>query len=619
MKNLNLILKKLKSIKSIKNDYSFPKAWLPNTENYNGETININPVKFYSNQIEWIKNNRINEKNIQNSNPIIYNMFIRFTTAFDHNQDNKIYNEINNFKETGSFLKSIAFLPYLKKLGINVIYLLPVTSIGKQNNKGNLGSPYSVFNHYKLDENLNEDILDIDIETQFKAFIEAAHLLGFKIIAEFIFRTASIDTDLALEHPEWFYWLNYPDETELNIKEKSTPAFSAPKFTEETLTIINQKIKNNDFDNLPAPSKEYIELFSETPKAVKRDNSGKIIGIINNKKVKLASAFADWPPDDHQPEWSDVTYLKLYNHKDFNYIAYNTIRMYDNILSSKKNEQKELWKYIENIIPYYQKEFKIDGVMIDMGHAIPKKLMLEIIKKARKKDKDFIFWEENFIPEQKSLETGYNCVLGYIPFDAHNCRKMQDLIRNLEQKKYPIKLLAASETHNTPRSAGRSNNPIEFNKLMYTVNAMLPLPLFLLSGFELCETNPINTGLGFDETDTNKFTVEKLPLFSISSLKWNDSNNIINYIRSINNIREEYLSNNDELPIYIWNNSTEHVLIFQRLLDNNKSLLIIGNYNNQEETIDIIIPENALDIISGEKINSPITLQAYEAKILLLS
>ena len=108
-------------------------------------------------------------------------------------------------------------------------------------------------------------------------------------------------------------------------------------------------------------------------------------------------------------------------------------------------------------------------------------------------------------------------------------------------------------------------------------------------------------------------------MFSISSLKWNDSNNIINYIRSINNIREEYLSNNDELPIYIWNNSTEHVLIFQRLLDNNKSLLIIGNYNNQEETIDIIIPENALDIISGEKINSPITLQAYEAKILLLS
>ncbi len=630
MKNLEILKKKLIDIdknKKLKKLYTFPNIWSTKTYNTQDNLISINPIEFYINQIDWIINNKTflnNTTNLETTkNPIVYNLFTRFTTAFDHNQDGIIKNIKGEFKETGTLLKAIALLPYLKKLNIDIIYLLPITSIGKYNKKGNLGSPYSIFNPYKLDENLNEPLLNMSIETLFETFVEAAHLLDIKVVLEFVFRTASIDSELSINHPEWFYWIKSQIKNKTNNKDKNSNnlLYSAPIFTKEQLIKIKEQVENSNFNNLPAPSANYINMFCETPKVVTQQKDGKIIGITDTgQEVQIPSAFADWPPNDTQPEWTDITYLKLYDNAKFNYIAYNTIRMYDDKLARPENEQKELWEHIENIVPFYQNKFNIDGVMIDMGHAIPKKLIKNIIKQTRTNNKNFLFWEENFIPNKKSAEIGYDNIIGYLPFDAHKCEKMQELIYKLEQKKFPIKFFATSETHNTPRSASRSKNPVKFNKLMYTVNAMLPLPLFLHSGFELCEKFPVNIGLEFENINTDEFTVDKLPLFSIAKLKWEEKNNIIDYIEKINKIRKIYLdkNNNNEYPIYLWNNSTDTILIFQRIIENNKSILFIGNYSDNEEIINIKIPENSINILTNKKIGNDIKITALEAKLLLL-
>ena len=136
-------------------------------------------------------------------------MFIRYTCAYDHDRNLEVNKDPlpNGLRETGTFLKAIALLPYLKSLGVDIIYLLPVTKIGIDGKKGDLGSPYAVKNPYELDENLTEPFLDIPIQDQFKAFIEAAHSLNIKVVTELVLRTASIDSDLAIDHPEWFYWI----------------------------------------------------------------------------------------------------------------------------------------------------------------------------------------------------------------------------------------------------------------------------------------------------------------------------------------------------------------------------------------------------------------------------
>ena len=161
--------------------------------------------------------------------------------------------------------------------------------------------------------------------------------------------------------------------------------------------------------------------------------------------MKIGPAFSDWPPDDNQPPWTDITYFKLYDHPKFNYISYNTIRMYDEELKQEENEQKELWDYIKNILPYWIDKFNIDGAMIDMGHALPDKLMDEIISDAREKKQDFIFWEENFKIENKSQEKGYNAALGYLIFEFSNAAKYRELIHKINSNDYPINILLSQK------------------------------------------------------------------------------------------------------------------------------------------------------------------------------
>ncbi|MCX7736737.1 MAG: alpha-glucosidase C-terminal domain-containing protein [Candidatus Kapabacteria bacterium] len=546
--NLNRLEARLLEIKnsnSFDYEYFIPEVWLEPTRTQNISKININPADFFLKAIEKIKELSSNKFNLSadwSNEAVIYNMLTRFTTAFDNDGDGKINIPLgkNSWRETGTFLKSIALLPYIFSLGCNTVYMLPITSIGIDGKKGNLGSPYAIKNPYKLDSNLSEPILEMSVEEEFAAFVEAAHLLGMKVVTEFVFRTASIDSDLAYENPKWFYWIkeSIPNRT----KPDDENSYGPPIFSDIDLEKIKAKVEMKDFDNLIPPSNVYKNMFTEAPETTFYDKE-KLRGKLKNGEiVKIPSAFADWPPNDVQPVWSDVTYLKLYNHKDFNYIAYNTVRMYDTKLAKKENIVKDLWESITEIIPYYQNNFGIDGVMIDMGHALPSELRAEIINKARKNNKNFVFWEENFVLSKKSVEDGYNASLGFLPFDQHSPQKMNTLIYQMSTEGSPIPFFLTPESHNTPRAASRKGAD-EFSKIAWAVNSFLPGLLFIHSGFELCEINPVNTGLGFTQEDQQKYPPEKLALFSSLSLNWTNEKNIINFIRKISDIRSKYFKN----------------------------------------------------------------------------
>jgi glycosidase len=614
MKILDKLIEKLNNLSknNSKNHEIFIPAVWQNINSTEAE-IKVDFPTFLINQIEIIQKfnekNSIESKNLAKKNPTIYNLFIRFCTAFDHNRDGKITNEIGKFKETGTFLKTIAILPYLKNLGVEILYFLPINSIGIDGKKGDLGSPYSINNPYKLDENLGEPLLEIEIEKQFLALVEAAHLIGMKVVTEFIFRTASKDSSLAISHPEWFYWI----KNEIKDRENSTnnqteineENYGSPYFSDDKLIKIRSKIAQNDFDNLPEPSENYQKMFTEVPEKVEIIEN-KIIGTLKNgEKVRIPGAFADWPPDDIQPAWSDVTYLKFYDNPDFNYIAYNTVRMYDNLSVQPKFEITDLWRNIENIIPFYQKKFGIDGVMIDMGHALPKKLLGRIISKARKNNPDFLFWEENFASNENSVKAGFNLVLGFLFFDENNCEQMKNCIKNIEQNLFPIPFFATPETHNTPRAAARAGKTA-YSKIAYLLNKLLPLPNFIHSGFELGETFPVNTGVGFGEIDTTDFTAEKLPLFSTSSLPWTYGNNLIKFIQNINDILDKKLDFSATIKsrniVKLIENENKNVLCFLRkTLNENINLLFIANYSNELQNINLeFSPNTKFEFLFGE-------------------
>ncbi|NTW48700.1 MAG: alpha-amylase [Chlorobiales bacterium] len=586
--SLEKILVSLKSLDT-SSDYSVPTLW------DSGEVSikYVNPATYYTTAIE----NILSQPKAQlqpgtggewTKSSAIYNVFVRVTTAFDHNQDGKIEIEpsASGFRETGTFLKSIALLPYIKQLGASVVHLLPITSIGQDGNKGTLGSPYAIKNPYKIDENLSEPALKLGVEAEFKAFVDACHHLGLRVVTEFVFRTMSKDGDWIPEHPDWFYWINdrTPNRAPGTSDEQS---YGNPIFSEEELKVIKAKVEEKSLNSLPEPHRVYKDMFVSTPTRVEMQNGRYVGTTADGKTCRIPGAFADWPPDDIQPPWNDVTYLKIFDHPDFNYIAYNTIRMYDERLENNAYANCTLWEKIIGIIPHYKKEYGIDGVMIDMGHALPSTLKQELISTARECDPDFAFWDENFKTTETGRKEGYNAVMGSIPFVGDKPNEFKGYINYLGQVGAPLPVFGTAENHNCPRNAARlggGKTGMMYSKLVWSLCAVLPAVPFIHSGMEICETQPINTGLDFTPEEQKRYPSETLPLFSEYAYNWATANRfptLNNYIRHILEVRAKYLDViMCGIPGALFAIETENpkLLVIQREA-NGKKLLFAGNYN----------------------------------------
>ena len=237
----------------------------------------------------------------------------------------------------------------------------------------------------------------------------------------------------------------------------------------------------------------------------------------------------------------------MHTHDAFNYIAYNTIRMYDSALDNPETFNTSLWNEISDIIPSYQTEFQIDGAMIDMGHALPALLKRTIVVKARAQKADFAFWDENFNPTPEIRNEGFNAVFGSFPFVIHDIVFIRGLLNHLNKTGVALPFFGTGENHNTPRvcfryprqEAGRNHSIFTF-----TLSAILPTIPFLQSGMELCEWYPVNLGINFNDEDHTLYPPEKLPLFSAFSYDWENTNGLSplnSYIRKILEIRAHYL------------------------------------------------------------------------------
>ncbi len=517
---LDLLYQKL-SREIDKEKSHIPAIWINPFEN---GISSVNYAGFLAERLSMIIQNgqQKTSDEMSRQKPVIYNIFVRLFTAFDHDQDGRLGNHPEDstigehgIRETGTFLKTIALLPYLKKLGINTIHLLPITKIGLTGRKGDLGSPYAIKNPYEIDPLLADPVVDLTVEQQFAALVEAAHRLGMRVVQEFIFRTASIDSDWTLTNPQWFYWIK-------DQKSYRPPAFDAPELAEIKL------VPKGRGAYLPPP-KSYRDLFAIPPKSP-------------GHNLKVASAFADWPPDDLQPPWTDVTYLRLYNYKfqaenNFNYIAYNTVRYYDPELARPENINHPVWETISEIIPHFQKAFGIDGAMIDMGHALPEALKMQIISKARAINSGFTFWDENFENKIKTKNEGYDAVIGGSWFNITKRGGFRSEIINVN-KKLPLPFFGTAETHNSPRYGFNQKRKKFASWLLFN---LLPQSMpFVHNGFELNESLPVNTGLNFTKAEIENLAKASLPLFYKNGLNWNPKINILPEMVKIGEIRQKH-------------------------------------------------------------------------------
>lgn len=103
-----------------------------------------------------------------------------------------------NFTKEGTFFAFNEHINYLKNLGVDIVYFTPINEIGLVDRKGDLGSPYSIKDYYKINPELGtlED---------FKNTVNKIHDANMKVMIDVVFNHTSKDSILFKEHPNWFY------------------------------------------------------------------------------------------------------------------------------------------------------------------------------------------------------------------------------------------------------------------------------------------------------------------------------------------------------------------------------------------------------------------------------
>lgn len=88
-------------------------------------------------------------------------------------------------------------LPELKRLGVTILWLMPIHPVGVLHRKGTLGSPYSIQDYYAV----NPEFGTVD---DFKRLVKRAHEQGLHLIIDLVANHTAWDSKFIKEHPEWF-------------------------------------------------------------------------------------------------------------------------------------------------------------------------------------------------------------------------------------------------------------------------------------------------------------------------------------------------------------------------------------------------------------------------------
>lgn len=130
---------------------------------------------------------------------VIYALNIRSFGAEDTNGDDII--EPLDGDKKGTFLNAIPRLKELTKLGINTVYLLPVTKTGKLKALGTAGSLYALDSFDRLSPLLDDKDNPMSVEQEAKMFVDEAHKLGLRVIVDI---PSCGSYDMSLEQPDLF-------------------------------------------------------------------------------------------------------------------------------------------------------------------------------------------------------------------------------------------------------------------------------------------------------------------------------------------------------------------------------------------------------------------------------
>lgn len=588
MKYLPLLLQNLEKEAEIHEkdifNYVLPQSWnlfgYSDTRILRNNEILVNPYAFYHYSFQHLffdekgklkKAQSLVKKDwLKKAN--IYSLHIRSASAWDHDRDDNLNENLYGLKDNGTFLKAMLLLPFYKRMGINTILLHQIFSLGKTHTTHDYSNKECVLDFRLIDDQLKDPLVpQLSAKQQCIAFMEACHLLGFHVILEYCPGKMSIDNFYARECPEYFYW----------IKEEEYKNYHAPICHALPQNTLPFSYTLKDFYR-SEDVKEHIQKF------VKHDDPC--------KKV-LAPAFSD-QINANLPIDEDTTYFRFYEdihtHAPAELkkagIPYMTQDIIRADLHPAKKPFTALWDTLTENIIWYQNELQVDGIFLGKPFLIPEKLQKQMAVQAKKNKKGFVMIAEDTIHENGALwkRKGYDAISGNSAYEETQIEQYRFHNFAYQLKGCVCPMFAASEFYDSRRSSCLENGKTLTNMLSI-MNMFLPngIPMYM-NGVESYEVQPLQLSEYGDQkylyslpkSDTRYLKQAYIDRYYYNYLA-HDLNTLPTLMEHANHIREEYIEeiHTPQACIPVWFDTPRDAGIGFTYVKEDKALLVVCNTN----------------------------------------
>lgn len=104
---------------------------------------------------------------------------------------------IRQYTPQGTFAAFMKHLPRLQEMGIDILWLMPVTPISVEKRQGSWGSYYAASSYTDIDPAYGST-------ADFRALIAQAHALGMKVIIDWVANHTGYDHQWVKKYPSWY-------------------------------------------------------------------------------------------------------------------------------------------------------------------------------------------------------------------------------------------------------------------------------------------------------------------------------------------------------------------------------------------------------------------------------
>lgn len=104
---------------------------------------------------------------------------------------------VRQFTPEGTFRALEPHLPRLRRMGVDILWIMPINPISRKERKGALGSYYAISDYHAINPEFG-DLAD------FQHLVKEAHRLGFKVIIDWVANHTGWDNVWVDAHPDWY-------------------------------------------------------------------------------------------------------------------------------------------------------------------------------------------------------------------------------------------------------------------------------------------------------------------------------------------------------------------------------------------------------------------------------